>query len=155
MGINNEYISKWLTILDEMNYANTYKLAWGRAIIEICSELKFEQDNEYEITITFEQIGEKMLKYYWNQIFYFDLKQSPSKSNKGEPRVVQYTKKLLESYKSKHNTSKPEWFNKVYPSGSKELNKEFKVALQRDIPTILAIDAVSYTHLTLPTILLV
>ena len=31
----NEYINDWLEINEYMNNDNTYKLAWGRAIIEI------------------------------------------------------------------------------------------------------------------------
>ena len=36
----NDYISMWLDIIENMNNDNTYKLAWGRAIIEIVCEMK-------------------------------------------------------------------------------------------------------------------
>ena len=32
----NSYIKQWLEIIENMNNDNTYKLAWGRAIIELC-----------------------------------------------------------------------------------------------------------------------
>ena len=34
----NSYIKQWLEIIENMNNDNTYKLAWGRAIIELCFE---------------------------------------------------------------------------------------------------------------------
>ena len=39
----NSYIKQWLEIIENMNNDNTYKLAWGRAIIELC----FETNNFY------------------------------------------------------------------------------------------------------------
>lgn len=30
------YIELWLEVIDGMSNDNTYKLAWGRAIVEIC-----------------------------------------------------------------------------------------------------------------------
>jgi hypothetical protein len=30
----NPYIEMWLKVIDGMNNDNTYKLAWGRAIVE-------------------------------------------------------------------------------------------------------------------------
>ena len=30
------YIKQWLSVIDGMNTSNTYKLAWGRAIVELC-----------------------------------------------------------------------------------------------------------------------
>jgi HNH endonuclease len=138
--IIEDYTNKWLIILEEMNNDNTYKLGWGRAIIEICSDMKMEEVNDEVIKITFKQIGKKMLKYYWNQIFYFNLKQSAVKGDTREPKIVQYTKRLIEDYKRIFETTKPEWFNKVYPSGNKELNQLFKRVIERDILTTLKSD---------------
>ena len=66
----NKYIQDWLEIIENMNNDNTYKLAWGRAIIEIAMSLKIVEENNL---IKFEMIAYKMIKYYWNQIFFFDL----------------------------------------------------------------------------------
>ena len=74
-----DYINLWLDIIENMNNENTYKLAWGRALIEIIYESK---DENHDLVIPFVQIAEKMLKYYWNQTYFFNLKQSPN-SNKG------------------------------------------------------------------------
>ena len=68
------YIKQWLQIIDEMQNDNTYKLAFGRALIE---NIVFEnyEINEDKVIIDFNDISKCMLKYYWNQIFYFNLKQ--------------------------------------------------------------------------------
>lgn len=34
------YISKWLIIIEQMNNDNTYKLAWGRAILECINDCR-------------------------------------------------------------------------------------------------------------------
>jgi len=85
------YIKQWLQIIDEMQNDNTYKLAFGRALIE---NIAFKNyviiDNK--VIIDFNDISKCMLKYYWNQIFYFNLKQSPYLNK--EPIICKDTKKL-------------------------------------------------------------
>ena len=73
-----KYISDWLLIIEQMNNDNTYKLAWGRAIIE-CVSMNDYIDLNDNIEIPFDNISLKMIKYYWNQMFFFNLKQSPYK----------------------------------------------------------------------------
>lgn len=135
----SDYINKWITILNEMNNDNTYKLAWGRAIIEICSNEEYNVKDDV-ITISFQEIGKKVLKYYWNQIFYFNLRQSAVKGPTREPKIVQCAKSLIEGYKKTFATKKPEWFNKVYPTENDELNLLFEKAIDKDIPIILSYD---------------
>ena len=74
----NEYINNWITVIEQMNNDNTYKLAWGRAILECVSFDKFKISNS-DVIIEFDDISECMIKYYWNQLFFFNLKQSPYK----------------------------------------------------------------------------
>ena len=57
----NKYIQDWLEIIENMNNDNTYKLAWGRAIIEIAMSLKIVEENNL---IKFEMIAYKMIKYF-------------------------------------------------------------------------------------------
>ena len=85
------YINQWLKILDEMHNDNTYKLAFGRALIENIAFSQYEivEDN---VVIDFDDISKCMLKYYWNQIFYFNLKQAPY-ANK-EPVICNSTGKI-------------------------------------------------------------
>ena len=104
----SKYINNWLDIIEKMNNDNTYKLAWGRALLECISFDKcYEEDVEY-VFIKFEDIAECMIKYYWNQMFFFNLKQSPSKI----PVVCQETQKLIDEYKRVTNSNIPKWFAK-------------------------------------------
>ena len=66
----NSYIKQWLEIIENMNNDNTYKLAWGRAIIELCFETN---QLDEQVTFTFQYIAKKMIKYYWNQTYFFHL----------------------------------------------------------------------------------
>ena len=89
------YINQWLKIIEDMHNDNTYKLAFGRALIENIIFSKYEVVGE-NVVIDFDDISQCMLKYYWNQIFYFNLKQAPY-ANK-EPVICQDTKILIELY---------------------------------------------------------
>jgi len=65
----SKYINNWLDIIEKMSNDNTYKLAWGRALLECISFDKcYEEDGEY-VFVKFEDIAECMIKYYWNQMF--------------------------------------------------------------------------------------
>lgn len=52
----NSYIKQWLEIIENMNNDNTYKLAWGRAIIELCFETN---QLDKQVTFTFQHIAKK------------------------------------------------------------------------------------------------
>ena len=116
------YIKDWLTIIEQMNNDNTYKLAWGRAVIECVAFDDFDIINNNAI-ISFDNISLRMLKYYWNQLFFFHLKQSPYK-DKG-PVICQDTEKLIDVYKKITNSSIPIWFDDALKIIIKNNKKEF------------------------------
>lgn len=68
--MNNNYES-FREIIKNCDYDNTYKMAWGKSLIEMSLELDLSKD---KIIIRLEDIAEKYIKYYWNQIIFFDLK---------------------------------------------------------------------------------
>ena len=103
-----EYIKQWLEIIENMNNDNTYKLAWGRALLELIVQLKEVKELN---SFTFQDIGHKMLKYYWNQTYFFDLKQSPDSET--IPVIVQETNVCISYYKKQTNSSIPVWFDKA------------------------------------------
>lgn len=103
-----KYISDWLLIIEQMNNDNTYKLAWGRAIIE-CVSMNDYIDLNDNIEIPFDNISLKMIKYYWNQMFFFNLKQSPYKYK--NPVICNDVDKLIEEYKKITESNIPVWFN--------------------------------------------
>ncbi len=116
----SNYINDWLDIIEKMNNDNTYKLAWGRAILECISFDKCYEENAQKVYVKFDEISECMIRYYWNQIFFFDLKQSPLK----EPIVCQETKKIIEEYKTINNTTIPKWFDEAINSIDREIYKK-------------------------------
>lgn len=100
----NDYLNLWFKIIETMNNDNTYKLAWGKALIEIITENTY---HSYEIKIHFEEIAYKMLKYYWNQLFFFNLKQSSGK----KPVIIQLTEKCIDKYITLEKSNIPKWFD--------------------------------------------
>lgn len=90
--MNNNYES-FREIIKNCDYDNTYKIAWGKSLIEMSLELDLSKD---KIIIRLEDIAEKYIKYYWNQIIFFDLKQATN-SNK-IPTIIVIIKELIDKY---------------------------------------------------------
>lgn len=105
------YIKNWLTIIEQMNNDNTYKLAWGRALVE-CVYFDDYEEMDNQVYVSFDSIAFRMLKYYWNQLFFFHLKQSPYRDK--DPIICQDTNRLIEIYKNNTNSSIPIWFDEAY-----------------------------------------
>ena len=72
----SDYVNDWLTIIETMQNENTYKLAWGRSILETIGEKEINDD----IVILFDELSPKIIKYYWNQIYFFNLKQGSNRT---------------------------------------------------------------------------
>ncbi len=106
----NSAVRDFLKVIREGRCENTYKLAWGRAIIEIC----IEQPTERKICLS--DIAQKVFKYYWNQTIFFGMtkgyleqSQNPAK----EPGIIQYVKESILAYQSDTGNLKPELFEKI------------------------------------------
>lgn len=108
----NDYIGKWIRVIEDMRNSNTYKLAWSKGILE-CIEEDIIYEKDERIYIKHKDIVIKMLKYYWNQTFFFNLKQGPNE--KAKPEMYQVTNQLIEAYKDTYSTSIPKWFNIASP----------------------------------------
>lgn len=108
-----EYINNWFRVIESMKNENTYKLAWGRAIVECIYHEQYVENLNGKVVVSLMDISKCMLKYYWNQIFFFNLKQSPSRVDNRQPKVVQYTNELIERYKEKTGSTIPVWFDKA------------------------------------------
>ena len=122
-----EYINNWFYIIESMKNENTYKLAWGRALVECIYRNLYAENPDGRIVVSLNDIAKCMLKYYWNQIFFFNLKQGPTRSDNRQPYVVQYTNKLIELYKTRSGSALPVWFDKAETDlNTSEVNKIIK-----------------------------
>lgn len=108
-----EYISNWFRVFESMKNESTYKLAWGRALVECIYHGQYVENLEGKEVVSLEDIAKCMLKYYWNQIFFFNLKQSPTRVDNRQPYVVQYTTELINKYKEMTGNAIPVWFDKA------------------------------------------
>lgn len=116
----NNYIKDWFYVIKNCSVDNTYKMGWGKAIIECC----FETPNE--MIISFDRISLKMFKYYWNQTIFFDLQQSPNPVN--PPELYTYVKEVIGKYQNEYGF-KPTLFDKIEDKLSidvKRINKILK-----------------------------
>ena len=96
------YIKELSEVIRKTSMTNTYKMVWIRSILEVCC------DDPTTKTIHFDQLSRKIFGYYWNQTFFFDLKQDSSKP----PRIQQYVNTEIDKYVSKFGVH-PQWFVKV------------------------------------------
>lgn len=100
----NPTLSDWFEVIKNCSVNNTYKMGWGKSIVECC----FEDDSEE--LISFDRISLKMFKYYWNQTIFFDLQQG-SNPNK-PPTFVSYVKSKIEEYQSQYGLQ-PKEFERI------------------------------------------
>ena len=100
----NSTLSDWFEVIKNCSVNNTYKMGWGKSIVECC----FEDDSEE--LISFDRISFKMFKYYWNQTIFFDLQQG-SNPNK-PPTFVSYVKSKIEEYQSQYGLQ-PKEFERI------------------------------------------
>lgn len=108
-----EYINNWFTVIESMKNENTYKLAWGRALVECIYHGRYSENEAGKEVVELEDIAKCMLKYYWNQLFFFNLKQSPTRVDNRQPYIVQYTNELIDSYKETTGSAIPVWFDRA------------------------------------------
>lgn len=101
----NGYIEKWIEIIEGMKNTNTYKPAFGRAIVENACVGRYDFSND-TVTMDFKDIAECMIQYYWNQSFFFNLKQQPGDK---VPVLCQKVNDLIEEYKHIEKTNIPCW----------------------------------------------
>lgn len=90
-----------------MRNENSYKLAWGRSLIELCHS--FECDDNF-VSFTFDQISENFLKYFWNQTYFFKFYQGPAKT---KPIIQQITEEMIEWYQKSEESTMPVWFDQA------------------------------------------
>jgi HNH endonuclease len=122
-----KHLNDWMEILQGMSNDNTYKLAWGRAIIEVIllDDVSVCKNDTY--VIEFDEIAKKILKYYWNQIFFFNLKQSSN--SKKPPIIFSIVSEIIEKYKKHKQTNIPIWFDRTesfFNSHSNDYDKTIK-----------------------------
>lgn len=106
--MENKFYNRFTKIIRSCNYDNTYKMAWAKSIVELCSTKELNEDN---IVITLHDIAFKFLKYYWNQTIFFDLVQGSNL--KKPPVILSLTKNLIEKYFITIGKKQPEVFEKV------------------------------------------
>ncbi|MBR2468445.1 MAG: HNH endonuclease [Clostridia bacterium] len=106
--MQDNFYGRFTKIIRECNYDNTYKMAWAKSLVEICSNQEFLGE---KLTISLKEIAHKFLKYYWNQTIFFDLIQG---SNPNRPPIIlTLIKSLIEKYYIAINKKQPEVFEKV------------------------------------------
>lgn len=101
----DNYIKEFLNLIRNCSVDNTYKMAWGKALVELASE------NPKLNLIALEDIAKKIFKYYWNQTIYFDLIQGSNISK--PPEFIKEVKKEIEKYYIKVGKRQPIHFERV------------------------------------------
>ncbi|QKE71316.1 HNH endonuclease [Arthrobacter citreus] len=106
----NDYVNQWHKLILNCSFDNTYKMVWGKALVELSLNVSDDYENDI-VVFNFKDIAELCLKYYWNQIIYFNLIQSAN--IKKPPEIVGITKQLINVYFEKRGSVQPVRFEKI------------------------------------------
>ena len=116
----NPYLKELTHLISNCAMENTYKMSWARAITEYLATHKEAQ------SIHFDDLSPLVFKYYWNQIFFFDLSQSPNPNK--PPVICQIVKNEIDKQKK----SKPVLFTRIENQIEIPV-KEVSDALSKDV----------------------
>jgi hypothetical protein len=99
------YIQQWYDVIEKMKNTNKYKLVWAKSIFDLLIKTETK-------VITFSDISETILKYYWNQIYFFNLNQGPRNQ---EPTLFQLVGQAIKRFQALTQSKQPVWFNLALP----------------------------------------
>jgi hypothetical protein len=105
-GGSMSYIKDFITIIQSVENDNTYKTAWAHAILECINNEEYEIQGNTYIVYHYELV-QKLMKYYWNQIGFFELSQGPSSIL--EARI----KEINNDFKDNTGIYYPVWYDKI------------------------------------------
>lgn len=117
-------IQHFLSLIRGASHSNSYKMAWAKAIVEIC------HSNPKTQFIELKEIAQKMYKYYWNQTIYFDLIQSNNPNKR--PEFLQIVRAEIDQYYQKEGERQPKHFERIEDAISIKLNKLVRI-LKKDV----------------------
>jgi len=105
----DNYIKQWDNLILNCNFDNTYKMAWSKALVELAVHYS-DSDDDFMV-FDFNDIGKLCLKYYWNQMIFFDLIQGSNL--KKPPSIVSGTKDLIMLFFNKKQSVQPVRFERI------------------------------------------
>lgn len=128
------FIEKWLHIIRNCSFDNTYKMAWAKSITEIAIEHEQLLNSNIKIEINMRDIAKNVLRYYFEQTIFFDLQQSANPNK--PPMMVSIAKSLIASYKANTGSVKPvKWFRSNIESICSEDYEKAIIATVRALKT--------------------
>lgn len=101
----DKYLMEWLKVVDGIKNDNTYKAAWGKAIIECILKGDMTRTKTHYIIEEY-FIVQKVLKYYWNMNIFFDIHQDDYLV------VERIVAEMAVKYNKRRKITKV-WYNKV------------------------------------------
>lgn len=123
----DSYIRDWIKVIEEGDNNNNYKPCWGRAVIECIMEEDYSIDPiSGKYRIDFKSIAYNMLRYYWNQRFFFSLRQGPRVKESKGPLLYQDVEKMIEEYIRVSGNNLPCWADLGFAFLKKENPKFFE-----------------------------
>jgi 5-methylcytosine-specific restriction endonuclease McrA len=112
-----DIINDFVNIIIKDKKDNTYKFALARFLLDYINNTKETKD----ITINYKEIAESFLKYYWNQVVVYKIKQDfkTTKKTKLVSIIEDKTKNINELYepffkKEENNTLKKQLITQIY-----------------------------------------
>ena len=141
-----EYINQWLELIENMSNSTTYKLAWGRSIIESIECDRYEKYDETTDKINMIDIATNVLRYYWNQYYFFHLKQCGNNTN-NKATIMEYVCQLIEEYQYLVHDTYPVWFDIALSKLEEEAKDILDNAINKIADCLLRNPYVYFKHL--------
>jgi len=100
------YLDRFIAIVQSVEQDNTYKLAFARALLECIEQGEVEEQGDHVVVYQYNLV-QKVIKYYWNQVAFFQLSQGPSSVL--ENRIQE----IYDEFYSNTRLSYLVWYDKV------------------------------------------
>ncbi len=94
MSPNLEIIQGWYRSLVDGKKQNTYKLALGLSLIE-CARRQIQHDPNQKIVISYKELTDQWVKYYWDHTSIFKIRQSVNPNR--PPEIISLIREFLTS----------------------------------------------------------
>ena len=101
-----KYIQSYIDIIESIEHDTTYKLAWMRAILDCINLDEYEVQGDDYVLYHYNTV-QKVIKYYWNLVAFFNLSQGPSSIL--ETRIEE----IKQEFYNNTRVTYPVWYDKV------------------------------------------
>ena len=98
----NEYVEKWIKIMEKDNFKSTYQVVFGKAVIEVTKHYNLIEDNDDSdlIIVSKDLIANTMIHLYWKHSYMYRLNL---KQGSGNLKILELIDEIIEKFRNEYN----------------------------------------------------